>query len=708
MDGNRSTSPVPEKQSRPPDFVIQSSSSNRARLQRKRAARGIKEPLRIFCFQNLTSSFVLVVVVLFFKLAMSILYVIRVSLDDQDTCTYCGNSSAIEDGEINWRAIFWVQKDVAIWAIELGISIFTLTRMLIVTYVRFKGSCYKVFTINLCLELVVSCPFIVTLMHEDYRHFYIPTFLNCWLAKRMLEQNVLSHRKMFSLSLFTHKVVGVTTTITCLIFTGLCGVQHIQRASSGEDSKLDLFQAFYFVIVTFSTVGFGDYAPDIWPSQLLVIILIVLAIVVLPKEFESLASTWMERQRMGGSYGRDGEMKHVVFCSSAITDQLLGEFLNEFFSHRHLQDYYVVFMSTSELDQAARRILHSPLWLHRVMFIRGSLLRDTDLARAGMKHAKACFLMGNDSQAGKSEADQKTILRSWSLRDYAPNVPLYVQIYRPESGVHLKFAKFAVCEEEFKFAMLAYNCLVPGTSTILSLLLHSSSGEESKNCLEPWLKLYGRHSGNELYRIPLSESLIFCDCAGTYFTVAALYGHKNYGVILIGVQTSDSPDSILLNPGFNHVLKVTDLLFYLSIDREEEMDFDSESGVSCTASLLTRAKPPNRTSPDVSLKLPAFPESDSKQHQAMSNVDVKTVSRFVGDNPSPQPSDENKPTDDSSARWIFETERCELRIGILPVVPYIGFPKTLCHLRKEKKNVCCLSLDEPRWPTAVFSTSSYR
>lgn len=34
-----------------------------------------------------------------------------------------------------------------------------------------------------------------------------------------------------------------------------------------------------------------------------------------------------------------------------------------------------------------------------------------------------------------------------------------------------------VCEEEFKYAMLALNCVCPGTSTLITLLIHSSRGQ---------------------------------------------------------------------------------------------------------------------------------------------------------------------------------------------------------------------------------------
>lgn len=57
-----------------------------------------------------------------------------------------------------------------------------------------------------------------------------------------------------------------------------CGIQHLERA--GEN--LSLLTSFYFCIVTFSTVGYGDITPKIWPSQLLVVVMICVALVVLP------------------------------------------------------------------------------------------------------------------------------------------------------------------------------------------------------------------------------------------------------------------------------------------------------------------------------------------------------------------------------------------------------------------------------------------
>lgn len=71
-------------------------------------------------------------------------------------------------------------------------------------------------------------------------------------------------------------------------FCSVCGIQHFQRAGHRH---LNLFQSTYYVVVTFSTVGYGDFVPDIWPSQLYMVIMICVALIVLPTQVSPFSIT---------------------------------------------------------------------------------------------------------------------------------------------------------------------------------------------------------------------------------------------------------------------------------------------------------------------------------------------------------------------------------------------------------------------------------
>uniref|UniRef100_A0A3B3RM87 Potassium sodium-activated channel subfamily T member 1 n=1 Tax=Paramormyrops kingsleyae TaxID=1676925 RepID=A0A3B3RM87_9TELE len=572
----------------------------------------------------------------------------------------------------------------------------------------------QIFQVSFVLEMINTVPFIITVFLRDLRSIFIPVFLNCWLAKSALENmiNDLHRAIQRTHSAMFNQVLILICTLLCLVFTGTCGIQHLERAGK----NLSLFKSLYFCIVTFSTVGYGDVTPRIWPSQLLVVIMICVALVVLPLQFEELMYLWMERQKSGGNYSRHRAQteKHVVLCVSALKIDLLMDFLNEFYAHPRIQDYYVVILCPTEMDIQVRRILQIPLWSQRVIYLQGSVLKDQDLLRAKMDDAEACFILSSRNEVDRTAADHQTILRAWAVKDFAPNCPLYVQILKPENKFHVKFADHVVCEEEFKYAMLALNCVCPATSTLVTLLVHTSRGQEGQQSPEQWQRMYGRCSGNEVYHIRLGDSKFFGEYDGKSFTYASFHAHKKYGVCLIGVKREDNK-SILLNPGPRHIMAVSDTCYYINITKEENSAFifkqeekhkrkglppgglyDAPSSLpvhSIIASMGTVAMDLQNTNPPDSssskLALPAENGSGSRRPSIAPVLEIADSAAILPcDLLGDQSEDETTQSDDEGSLGS------EYVKGYPPNSPYIGSSPTLCHLLLCKAPFCCLRLDK--------------
>uniref|UniRef100_A0A3Q3GV15 Potassium sodium-activated channel subfamily T member 1a n=1 Tax=Labrus bergylta TaxID=56723 RepID=A0A3Q3GV15_9LABR len=526
---------------------------------------------------------------------------------------------------------------------------------------RYGNIWEQIFQVSFLLEMINTVPFIITIFWPSIRNIFIPVFLNCWLAKCALENMINDvHRAIQRTnSAMFNQVLILICTLLCLVFTGTCGIQHLERAGK----NLSLFNSFYFCIVTFSTVGFGDVTPRIWPSQLLVVIMICVALVVLPLQFEELIYLWMERQKSGGNYSRHRAQteKHVVLCVSTLKIDLLMDFLNEFYAHPRLQDYYVVILCPSEMDLQVRRVLQIPLWSQRVIYLQGSVLKDQDLLRAKMDDAEACFILSSRNEVDRMAADHQTILRAWAVKDFAPNCPLYVQILKPENKFHVKFADHVVCEEEFKYAMLALNCVCPATSTLVTLLVHTSRGR--------------------------------------------------YGVCLIGIKREDNK-SILLNPGPRHIMAASDTCYYINITKEENSAFifnqeerkgQTVGGLfggpsqlpvhSILASMGTVAIDLQNTSPpDPSVGKLVPPTVNGTGGRRPSIAPVQEIADSSLILPCDLLSDQSE--DDS----VFTDEKghssTEYVKGYPLNSPYIGSSPTLCHLLAEKAPFCCLRLDQ--------------
>ncbi|XP_077140468.1 potassium channel subfamily T member 1 isoform X1 [Ranitomeya variabilis] len=677
-----------------------------------------KERLKLFFIKNQRSSLRIRLFNFSLKLLSCLLYIVRVLLDDPTLGIGCWNcekqsyTSKSLNESINWDPIIWVKRSTLLWAIQVTVAIISFLETMLLMYLSYKGNIWEqIIRISFILEMINTVPFIITIFWPPLRNMFIPVFLNCWLAKCVLENmiNDLHRAIQRTQSAMFNQVIILICTLLCLVFTGMCGIQHLERA--GEN--LSLFKSFYFCIVTFSTVGYGDVTPKIWPSQLLVVIMICVALVVLPLQFEELVYLWMERQKSGGNYSRHRAQteKHVVLCVSSLKIDLLMDFLNEFYAHPRLQDYYVVILCPTEMDIQVRRVLQIPLWSQRVIYLQGSALKDQDLMRAKMDDAEACFILSSRNEVDRTAADHQTILRAWAVKDFAPNCPLYVQILKPENKFHVKFADHVVCEEEFKYAMLALNCVCPATSTLITLLVHTSRGQEGQQSPEQWQRMYGRCSGNEVYHIRMGDSKFFMEYAGKSFTYAAFHAHKKYGVCLIGVRREDNK-SISLNPGPRHIMASSDTCFYINITKEENSAFIFKQeekqkrkgrGICGEPSRLpvhsiiasmgtvamdlqnTECRPINSSK----LTLPSENGSGTRRPSIAPVLEIADSSTVLPcDLLSDQSEDEMTQSDDEGLPVL------EYVKGYPPNSPYIGSSPTLCHLLPSKAAFCCLRLDK--------------
>uniref|UniRef100_H3BZN8 Potassium sodium-activated channel subfamily T member 1 n=1 Tax=Tetraodon nigroviridis TaxID=99883 RepID=H3BZN8_TETNG len=680
-----------------------------------------KERLKLFFIKNQRSSLRIRVFNFSLKLLTCLLYMIRVVTDNpaqgaaaspSGQPNYGNNKRSVHFHLLLTELIFWVDRKAPVWAIQVIVAIISFLETMLLMYLSYKGNIWEqIFQVSFLLEMINTVPFIITIFWPSIRNIFIPVFLNCWLAKCALENMINDvHRAIQRTnSAMFNQVLILICTLLCLVFTGTCGIQHLERAGK----NLSLFNSFYFCIVTFSTVGFGDVTPRIWPSQLLVVIMICVALVVLPLQFEELIYLWMERQKSGGNYSRHRAQteKHVVLCVSALKIDLLMDFLNEFYAHPRLQDYYVVILCPTEMDLQVRRVLQIPLWSQRVIYLQGSVLKDQDLLRAKMDNAEACFILSSRNEVDRMAADHQTILRAWAVKDFAPNCPLYVQILKPENKFHVKFADHVVCEEEFKYAMLALNCICPATSTLVTLLVHTSSGREGQQSPEQWQKMYGCCSGNEVYHIRVCDSKFFGEYNGKSFTYASFHAHKKYGVCLIGMKREDDK-SILLNPGPRHIMAATDTCYYINITKEENSAFifnqeerkgrpvgglyDGPSQLpvhSIIASMgtvamdLQNASPPD---PSGSKLVPATVNGTGGRRPSIAPV------QEIADSSSILPCDLLGDQSEDDSVFIDEKGHSSTDYvkGYPPNSPYIGSSPTLCHLLVEKAPFCCLRLDQ--------------
>ncbi|KAL6724470.1 hypothetical protein Aduo_019358 [Ancylostoma duodenale] len=670
-----------------------------------------KSRLQQYFIENQKSSLRIRLFNVFIKLLSCVLYCVRV-VNDSRTLPPFVTPKERPEGEIRYEYLIWVDRNDYLWLAQTIVAFISIAETIIIFYISYQGNIFRLLiNVHFLLELVTSFPFAITIFQPKLRQLFVPVFLNCWLAKGSLQamMNDLNRGSFMNQSALFRQLLLLFAIMLCLIFTGMCSIEHLQR---GGERQFDLFTSFYFVMVTFSTVGYGDWYPDTWMSRLCVVSFICVALVLLPSQIEALGQTWLERQKSGGDYGGGWSRneKHVVVTITHLEVEFIRDFLDEFYAHPENQRIQVILLSPAELDTQTRLLLKIPLYHERVHYIRGSALRDEDLERARLSSAQACFILSARHQNKKIVTDEHTILRSWAVKDFAPHVKQYVQIFRAETKMHIEHAEVLICEDEFKYSLLANNCICPGISTFITLLMHTSRGEEGKKSTEPWHKVYGFHSGNEIYMIRAEDSKFFGDFIGKSFTYASFHAHRTYGIGLIGLKTNEPNAKIRLNPGVSHVLQGTDILYYMGLTNEESLydfrkDLKDQRRKANLASTIANIGTVAIDVPNLEeglIKKPKLKKRGLLQKtKATDEVRLIDVPANGSRRPSIAMVMEGKGDSSSDSEHEEACTKCngpciqqKIQRTYPQVRTYIGTSNTVCHMLKEKRPLCCLQLDK--------------
>lgn len=282
--------------------------------------------------------------------------------------------------------------------------------------------------------------------------------------------------------------------------------------------------AAYFVVVTMTTVGYGDYSPSTGLAEAVACIMIIVAVVVVSFETNQLMTTISDQSvYKNRKYTVRPRRVHVLLVG-AVNSNGVRNFIEEFFNADQLfmedtgRSIDIVFMAPCSPAQDILDLLEEPQYALNLHYIAGSVLSARDLKRAAAGHAQAiwCFADKFDRETA-SEADSLMILRAINVHRFVSNFPeqppLYVQLSLPENVTKFVLGReddsiSVTCLDEMKMNMLARSFSAPGCFTLFNNLCTSADVPSYGKGEHPplWLREYHEGFSQEIYRIMLSRA----------------------------------------------------------------------------------------------------------------------------------------------------------------------------------------------------------
>ncbi|XP_066549864.1 calcium-activated potassium channel subunit alpha-1a isoform X11 [Amia ocellicauda] len=411
---------------------------------------------------------------------------------------------------------------------------------------------------------------------------FVSVYLNrSWLGLRFLRALRLiqfSEILQFLNILKTSNSIKLVNLLSIFISTWLTAAGFIHLVENSGDpwenfqnsQPLTYWECVYLLMVTMSTVGYGDVYAKTTLGRLFMVFFILGGLAMFARYVPEIAALILNRKKYGGSYNSTRGRKHIVVCGH-ITLESVSNFLKDFL-HKDRDDVNVEIVFLHNISPNLELEALFKRHFTQVEFYQGSVLNPHDLARVKIESADACLILANKYCADPDAEDASNIMRVISIKNYHPKIRIITQMLQYHNKAHLlnipswnwKEGDDAICLAELKLGFIAQSCLAQGLSTMLANLFSMRSFIKIEE--DTWQKYYLEGVANEMYTEYLSSAFV-----GLSFPTICELCYVKLKLLLIAIEyKSDKRESsILINPG-NHVkMQEGTLGFFIASDAKE-------------------------------------------------------------------------------------------------------------------------------------------
>jgi hypothetical protein len=339
----------------------------------------------------------------------------------------------------------------------------------------------------------------------------------------------------------TKQIIMIINTLILMVLLASGVIQILEKDAVEEKlsmafdifsrDKLKMRQLYhhyiYFILVTISTVGYGDIVPYTIAAKVVVMALVLFTLILIPKQTNDLVQLMgAQTEYARKTYKASKDVFHIILTGDITLDSLKS-FCEELFHQDHGSQYrHAVIINTNSPSRDMEKFLNDKWIENKICYLEGDPMNEKDLLRADIAKAKACVIFNNKNSHDPHSSDHQNLLLGLYIKKFVytlceetnsvSSFRLCVQLIKPESKYHYfnslqdKYRKSMspdqlIIIEEIKMNLLAKSCITPGILALVSNLVMSASDLPEGNDID-WLKEYAEGRGHEIYRIPLCDT----------------------------------------------------------------------------------------------------------------------------------------------------------------------------------------------------------
>ncbi|KAG0314330.1 hypothetical protein BGZ99_008206 [Dissophora globulifera] len=485
------------------------------------------------------------------KVASTVLNVVNVFVDAAFCILYLIEASSLErppGHESHW---LYIERSPAFWHLLVTIALYNfITVCCAVAFSESKSVSLR--STRHIVSTFVAVPFILSIFMKDGHTLYVPYFLQSFSLTSRVQQALNFYIDIgvsdLPMDPLKSKTIVFAMYITTMIY---CSISAFQIAEYDQlmdsDDHNNVLKLLYFVLITMSTIGYGDVTPKNQLGYAIVVLIIFTVVTVFPFMISGIMDA-IAQAKAGEGIFKSGGHKFMIISGSLHSAQKLANVLNGFwFTNKEYSNaaFKIVILGLSEPTKDIQALLQSARYKNRVVYLKGTPLESKDLDRIQAKYAEGIFIIADRNSAfTPQEEDRHNTLSTLAFRNVSDS-GIYTYNLLPESEIFQKMAATqVVCADELRQVLLAFNCLQQATATLILNMLHQH--RPSEKFTEAWEAEYDDSLGNEFYISYLNP--IF---DGKPFGFVSWFLYRRFQVILFGVRIrlQSGEYHTALNPG---------------------------------------------------------------------------------------------------------------------------------------------------------------
>ena len=297
------------------------------------------------------------------------------------------------------------------------------------------------------------------------------------------------------------------------------------------EPDLPLRNAFWWSIVTLTTVGYGDISPVALGGRAIAVLIMFFGIGLLGIMSATLATILISKKMKEDKGMKTYAFKnHVILCE---WNHRARSILKELRAASQTEEAQVILIADIEEKPVADEALY---------FVRGVVDEET-LEQANLCEAKTVIVLGDD-RLEASARDAKVVLTTLTIESMCRDVYTVVELVDSKNRQHCERANAdeIIVGSEFSSHLIASSAIHHGISRIVSELLSTQYGND----------LYGVKAPKEMIGLPFIDIFIRMK--------------KERQAIVLGIQKGRGGE-LIANPPVDSILEQDDLLIVIAAKR---------------------------------------------------------------------------------------------------------------------------------------------